>query len=114
MNSATVERAQGICPDGWHVPSDADFELLFEFVGDSVSAGRALLVDGSSGFDALLCGVADYRGNYLYHGDYGLFWSSTEVTEERAYHHSVEPDGQTGKFAAMKGARIYVRCLKDR
>jgi uncharacterized protein (TIGR02145 family) len=113
MNSQAGESVQGICPDGWHLPSDADWTQLFEYVDREGSGGTQLLPGGSTGFEALLCGVADYRGNYLYHGEYALFWSSTEVNADRAYHHSVEPTGELGKFAAMKGARIYIRCIKD-
>ncbi|UCC73567.1 MAG: hypothetical protein JSV86_03110 [Gemmatimonadota bacterium] len=72
-----------------------------------------LLPGGSTGFGAELCGGADYRGNYLYFDELALLWSSTEVSEERAYRHSVAQDGETGKFGALKGARIYVRCVRD-
>ncbi len=76
-------------------------------------ASAELVVGGSTGFDASLDGGGDYRGNYLYRGEYALFWSSTEVKKERSYHHSVSADGELDKFAAMKGARMYVRCVED-
>jgi uncharacterized protein (TIGR02145 family) len=112
MNGQAGESVQGICPDGWHLPSDAEWTQLFEHIDREGSGGTELLLGGSTGFEAMLCGVADYRGNYLYHGEYALFWSSTEVNAERAYHHSVEPTGELDTFAAMKGARIYVRCIE--
>jgi uncharacterized protein (TIGR02145 family) len=112
MNGQAGESVQGICPDGWHLPSDAEWMQLFAYIDRDGPGGTELLPGGSTGFEALLCGVADYRGTYLYHGEYALFWSSTEVNEDRAYHHSVEPNGGLDKFAAMKGARIYVRCIK--
>ena len=108
MNGSVEPGAQGICPDGWHLPTDEEWTRLFDFVGES---GGELLVGGSTGFDASLDGGADFRGNYLYSGELALLWSSTEVNEERALHHSVASDGEVGKFAAMKGARIYVRCI---
>ncbi|UCD74099.1 MAG: hypothetical protein JSV91_09950 [Phycisphaerales bacterium] len=113
MNGATAEGARGICPDGWHIPSDAEWVELFEYLGGEDAAGEKLSIDGSTGFDALLEGGADFRGNYLYRGEYSMFWSSTEVGEERAYHHSVDSDGKASKFAAMKGARIAIRAIKD-
>jgi uncharacterized protein (TIGR02145 family) len=113
MNGALEEEAQGICPDGWHLPSDAEWTQLFDHLGGEEIAGRELAVGGSTGFDALLAGGADFRGNYLYFETIALLWSSTEVNEERAYHHHVDRDGVAGRFAAMKGARIYVRCIGD-
>lgn len=41
MASSTTERAQGICPLGWHVPSSADFNTLASYLGgDSVAGGK--------------------------------------------------------------------------
>ena len=110
MNGSSEPGAQGICPDGWHLPTDEEWTQLFDYVDDS---GTELLVGGSTGFEASLDGGADYRGNYLYSGEFALFWSSTAVNEERAYHHTVSDNGELGKFAAMKGARIHVRCIGD-
>lgn len=110
MNGSQREGARGICPDGWHLPTDGEWMQLFDHVE---GAGAELLAGGSTGFKASPDGGADYRGNYLYSGEYALYWSSTEVSEERAYHHSVSADGKLERFAAMKGARIYVRCIGD-
>jgi uncharacterized protein (TIGR02145 family) len=113
MDGAEGDEVQGICPDGWHLPSDAEWTTTLEFVEGEGIGGTSLLTGGSTGFDARLCGGADFRGNYLYFDELELLWSSTETSEERAYHHSVASDGELGKFAAMKGARIYVRCVRD-
>jgi uncharacterized protein (TIGR02145 family) len=111
MNGSLASGAQGICPDDWHIPTNEDWTQLFGHVENS---GALLLVGGSTGFDALLSGGADFRGNYLYFGELGMFWSSTEVNDERANHHHVSENGEVGEFAAMKGARISVRCVKSR
>jgi uncharacterized protein (TIGR02145 family) len=87
--------------------------VLFESLGSETARGKELHVGGSTGFAALLSGGADFRGTYLYYGELAMFWSSTEVNEERAYHHHVAQDGDRGRFAAMKGARISVRCVQD-
>ena len=42
-----------------------------------------------------------------------MFWSSTEVNDQRAYHHGVSQAGACDKFAAMKGARIAIRCIRN-
>lgn len=113
MNGATNEGAQGICPAGWHLPTDGEWMELFESLGSTTADGKQLHVGGSMGFNATLSGGADFRGTYLYYGELAMFWSSTVVNEERAYHHHVAQDGDRGRFAAMKGARISVRCIRD-
>ena len=100
-------------PAGWHLPSDSEWRELVDYLGGGQVAGKKLLAGGSSGFEALLAGGADYRGNYLYFGEYALFWSSTEVDEERAYHQDVGTKGTSNHFAAKKDARVSVRCIKN-
>ena len=114
MNGSKEENTQGIAPDGWHIPSDTDWQKLYDYLEKNNISGRELLKGGKTGFNALLEGGADFRGNYLYMGRYSMFWSSTEVNEQRANHHGVDANGKIDIFAAMKGARIAVRCVKNK
>ncbi len=100
-------------PEGWHLPSDAEWKELVDYTGGSQIAGKKLMAGGSSGFEAFLAGGADFRGDYLYFEEYALFWSSTEVNEERAYHQDVGGNGTSNHFAAKKDARVSVRCIKN-
>ena len=113
MNGQAGDGVQGICPDGWHLPFDTEWMELFTFLGEDQDRGAALLPGESSGFDALLSGGADARGSYLYAGEWAMFWSSTEAGKDRAYHHGVDSAGTEDRFAALKGARIHVRCLAN-
>jgi uncharacterized protein (TIGR02145 family) len=103
-----------VSPEGWHLPSNEEWKTLIDFLGGESEAGKKLLEGESSGFDALLAGAADFRGKYLYLEDYAIFWSSSEANQERAYHQGFRNDGQCDLFAAMKGARISIRLIKDR
>ena len=110
----TWDVALKLAPEGWHLPSDEEWKVLVDFLGGSNVSGKELAVGGSTGFEAFLAGGADFRGNYLYQDEYALIWSSTETSDERAYHQHVGKDGSSDHFAAMKGARISVRLLKDK
>jgi uncharacterized protein (TIGR02145 family) len=112
MNNAGNEMTQGICPNGWHLPSDSEWKELIDFVGKE--NGKKLLKSGTTGFDALLEGGADFRGNYLYRDEVSMFWSSTDFNEERAPHWGISADGEMARFPAMKGARIAIRCIKNK
>lgn len=46
---------QGVCPDGWHIPSGAEWSVLFGQLGGN-SAYEKLIVGGGSGFEAEMTG----------------------------------------------------------
>jgi uncharacterized protein (TIGR02145 family) len=93
MVGSTQEGAQGICPDGWHVPTNAEWETLISYVGDEEEAsklagGYDLWNDGdlrqssyfgNSGLDVLPAGLRDGDdGTYQYRGGQTGLWTSTE------------------------------------
>jgi len=109
----TWDMALKAVPDGWHLPSDSEWQKLVDYLGGSQIAGKKLIAGSSTGFEALLAGGADFLGRYLYKDEFALFWSSTEVDGERAYHQDVSRNGTSDHFAARKGARVSVRCVKN-
>ena len=54
-NYLTLEGAQGICPDGWHIPTHADFMAL---VGSSTATNSSAAATD----ETALCYDADYQG----------------------------------------------------
>lgn len=114
MKNSEEENAQGIAPDGWHIPSLADWEELVRYLGGVENVAEQISVDGPIGFDAHLSGGADFRGNFVYFNRYAMFWTSTTTSEERAYHVGISDEKKWDRFAAMKGARIHIRCVKNR
>ena len=114
MNGSEKENAQGIAPDGWHIPSIADWEELVRNLGGVGEVAEKIRVGGPTGFDAHLSGGADFRGNYVYFNKYAMFWTSTATSEERAYHVGISDEKKWDQFAAMKGARIHIRCVKNK
>lgn len=52
MNGATEPAAQGIAPDGWHIPSEEDWNRLFEFLGGESEAGGELKDAGTDHWHA--------------------------------------------------------------
>jgi len=87
MQYLTTEGVQGICPAGWHLPSDAEWCTLEQRIDPTVScsgtgwrgtdAGTKLKQGGSSGFNGLLAGYRSTGGSFEYNGD-GYFWTSSE------------------------------------
>jgi len=70
------EGTQGICPEGWHVPTYDELQELVTEVGGPLVAGQALKAGGSSGFNFLLGGSRLAKGGFS-GSDVGGVWTST-------------------------------------
>jgi uncharacterized protein (TIGR02145 family) len=78
---------EGICPSGWHIPSDGEFTELTDFLGgESVAGGKMKSTYGwdnegngsnSSGFNGLPGGYR-YSGGFSSDGSDGYWWSASE------------------------------------
>lgn len=121
------ETALGICPSGWHLPSDNEFILLENFLGGSDVAGGKMKESGSehwsspnvgatneSGFTALPNGFRHDNGNFHHLGVYQTMWSSLEDGGINARHWGIsyDSDDLTHSFTHKVHGRA-VRCIKD-
>lgn len=122
---------RGICPTGWHVPSDAEWSTLVNFA-DSANSGAGLrslhypITDTAVkafdtwGFRVLAGGqvaqLTTYPYTYVYRafGTNGMFWTATEVTTTKSY---VRNFGQTANNSTRvlypKNEGYSVRCIMD-
>jgi uncharacterized protein (TIGR02145 family) len=65
------------CPEGWHLPTMADWFALKDELGGYNEAGEHLKVNGSSGFNGYLSGYISENSYWNSFGNYARFWSST-------------------------------------
>lgn len=90
MQYTSTQGAQGICPIGWHIPSDEELTALTTYFGGEDIAGGPMKEAGtthwnppnsgatnSSGFTALPGGIRDMDGSFKSLGRQGDFWTST-------------------------------------
>ena len=122
-NWYAVSDNRGICPTGWHVPSQAEFITLRENLGGASVAGGKLKLTGTtfwlnpninatneSGFSAVGGGTRNSGGSYTVLNQIGFFWSSTENLEFDV----VNNGGGTGlSVVSFKTIGYSVRCLKN-
>jgi uncharacterized protein (TIGR02145 family) len=115
---------QGICPVGWHIPSDADWNKLINFVGNSTKLkaqsgwndyeGKSGNGTDEFGFLALPSGNG-YSGDRFY--DVGIsayWWSSSWSNSNDAHCQFIEGNGYGDHY--NDGARSIlcsVRCVQD-
>jgi len=132
-NWSVVNDDRGVCPDGWHVPSDDEWTILTDYLGgESVAGGKmketGTIEDGDglwtspntdatneSGFSALPAGYRYYgNGYYINVGNYGYFWSSSEYYSYSAWSRILIYGGSN--VYRSYGSKQYgfsVRCLGD-
>lgn len=133
---------QGICPNGWHVPSDAEWTQLTNYVssqsqylcgGDSSFIGKALAADtenwsssnttcavgnmpsnnNATGFSALPAGDRTETGFYGL-GGFATFWTTTEYSSGRAYERDIPYYQAIVRRQNFEKYRGQsVRCLRD-
>ena len=124
MAYVTTEGAQGICPTGWHIPTDAEWYTLENGLAtESCSASRTgwecapaganLKENGNTGFEALLAGYRRYHGHFYSRGSGADFWSSSESGGSAWRRGLYSGDSAVGRLAYNKTNGFSVRCLKD-
>ncbi|SHM35375.1 major paralogous domain-containing protein [Fibrobacter sp. UWR3] len=120
----TWAAATTACPEGWHLPTEEEFETLFTAVGGQSTAGKVLKstsgwdssCNGSDAFafSALPAGLRLSYGEYSGEGIRVGFWSSTEGGSDDAYDMYLHCD-DSGAYLCNDGKNygFSVRCLKD-
>ena len=105
---------QGICPNGWHVPSQAEWQVLFSNYSSTSEAYSNLIEGGASGFNAI-------KGGYGLHfssaqifsglGSVGYYWSSTQLMNGIQYYYVFTSDNiiqqNNGDYI------MHCRCVQD-
>ncbi|MBE0646742.1 MAG: choice-of-anchor L domain-containing protein [Bacteroidales bacterium] len=114
MGYQDVEELQGLCPPGWHVPSEADWNQLFAYYQGNAFAGSPLIYSGYSGFDAQLAGITAFNLSWHFDGFATLFWSSTSHGPWKAWAHGMnEYNYSVSFYPGFRANAFGVRCLKD-
>jgi uncharacterized protein (TIGR02145 family) len=126
MAGSTTEGAQGICPSGWHIPTDADWDALQSALGSNTTqyatwsngatekVGDQLKVGGKSGFSALFSGDVSFGGvNYYSRGISAWFWSSTLTGTSAGYRGISNSNSGLYRLSINTGFGFSIRCIKD-
>jgi len=112
------------CPAGWHLPSDAEWTKLTDFVGGSSNSGTKLKstsgwISGGNGrdeygFTALPGGGRGIFGTFDYVGLVGSWWSASEFSTDYAWYHYVSYNySNVSRLNYYKALGLSVRCVRD-
>lgn len=127
MNGSTSEGARGLCPAGWHIPTDAELLTLERFATDPgvndcgltegwarcSGAGTRLAPEGSTGFNAQRTGMRSINGYVEIDG--GFLWSSTQGAVGEAIVRNIDIGTDTHSWRGPLDAldATTVRCIKN-
>jgi uncharacterized protein (TIGR02145 family) len=126
-NWYAVDDARGLCPSGWHVPSDDEYTTLTDFLGGTSVAGGKMKeagtthwnspnigADNSSGFTAVASGFRIITGEFGNLLANGYFWSSSpsdgNAWYRRLYSYGASVD-RSYYYSHRNG--FAVRCVGD-
>ncbi|MDR2554130.1 MAG: hypothetical protein LBC64_01770 [Fibromonadaceae bacterium] len=122
----TTPNHRGICPSGWHIPSDADWEALMTAVGGSGTAGTKLKANSdlwvsngkgtdNYGFSALPGGYGGSGGYFGNVGSNGFWWSASEYNANYAYRRDMyySYENVNWDYNDKSNYLFSVRCLQD-
>ena len=140
MQYTMQQGAQGICPPGWHIPTDEEWKVL-EGVVDSqygigdqewdivwdyrgYDAGTNLKTTGGwyggsngtdlFGFSGLPVGSRDGSGHFGLIGYYGGWWTSMDATYNGAWDRGLDYlSPEIRRYNSSKEDGFSVRCLSD-
>ncbi|HLO92069.1 MAG TPA: fibrobacter succinogenes major paralogous domain-containing protein [Lentimicrobium sp.] len=140
-NFYAVVNQQGLCPQGWHVPTTEDWNYLEEAIGgleapngDELKSCRQIdapLEDchvsihprwdysehhgtNDHGFNALPGGMRGVDGPYYVMGQQAFFWTSSEIGSGRAWSRKlIYNEGGLFVDDGYMKAGISVRCVKN-
>jgi uncharacterized protein (TIGR02145 family)/uncharacterized repeat protein (TIGR02543 family) len=120
-SSANPSGVQGVCPAGWHLPSNAEWATLENYVGSS-SGTKLKSTSGwdnngngtdQYGFSALPGGDQHSDGSFNHGGQTGLWWSTNEYSSSNAYSHNIYSNETSVKLDNYSKYAMYsVRCVE--
>jgi uncharacterized protein (TIGR02145 family) len=128
MMQYTIQQGvRGICPEGWHIPTDDEYTILTDYLGGENLAGGKMKETGLhhwkspnagatnvSGFTGFGSGFRGYDASFGGFGDYGIFWSSSEKSQNYAWVRGLVKNGSYVMIMGVNKVVGYpVRCLKD-
>jgi uncharacterized protein (TIGR02145 family) len=120
-----VEDGRNVCPTGWHVPNQAEFDTMIKYIGGQDIAGGKLKsttlwtapntgANNESLFNALPAGFREPNNNYKEVTKTGIWWSSTPDTANRVWSYYLKYTySYVFRTPSEKNSAYSIRCKKN-
>ncbi len=116
LNTTDTDNMQNsICPDGWHIPNDKEWDIIIESLGGFEEAGKKLKNEEYPFFNI------QYGGNYntlvkifSYIDDHAYFWTSTRFSNSAAWMRQIGLNNKNINRSTVPVIYAFsIRCVKD-
>jgi uncharacterized protein (TIGR02145 family) len=126
---------KGVCPLGWHLPSNAEFATLMNYVENNVcsncagkylkaasgwmncgpsDSGSSYLCEDTYGFSALPGGYSYSTSSFSSIGSSGYWWSASEYSSGSAYYRYMGYSYEYTNYSSTDKSNLYnIRCMED-
>ena len=122
-NWYAVDDARGLCPSGWHVPTDEEWTVMVDHLGGESVAGVQMKTDfgwgnggngtNSSDFSGLPGGLRLINTVFNYAGVRGVWWSSSPVGTHAWFRQLSDEDDIVARGNNHARSGLSVRCVRD-
>ena len=122
-NWYAVDDARGLCPSGWHIPTDEEWSVMTDHLGGSSVAGGYMKTDygwyndgggaNTSGFSGLPGGNRNSYGNFNAAGFSGFWWSASMVGSNAWYRYLDIYDENVNRLSGSQSSGFSIRCIQD-
>jgi uncharacterized protein (TIGR02145 family) len=114
MKYSDAAASQGMCPPEWHIPTENEWNTLFNYYISNGFAGSPLKSTGYSGFNAYFDGARFGNVSWNFLNFATFFWSSTARGNNKAWAHGMnDPNPSVSKYPGSRLNAFSVRCIKD-
>ncbi len=114
MAYENIPGSQGLCPPGWHIPTQTDWIILFDANLKQSLTGKPLQNQVINGFRATQSGVLYGNLSWSFQGFATLFWSSNSLTTVKALSHGMNLQNfSASDYYSNHSNAFSVRCIRD-
>ncbi len=123
-SDAIPSGVQGLCPEGWHLPSKGEWQILESFISETAGNDNGPVLQATSGwgdyngyddlgFAALPSGIRYLDGSYERSGK-SAYWLSTSYLERGYSTWEVSPSlGYLRESDWTRSYAVSIRCIQD-
>ena len=111
-NWYAVNDPRGLAPKGYHIPTDAEWRILTDYLGGE---SLAWLDNGTNetGFMSLDCGYRTHEGVFMGRGKEVSYWNSNDTGVPFAWRVKFTNSNEIQYLDILKSFGFSVRCLRD-
>jgi len=106
--------SQGLCPPGWHIPTQSEWNTLFTFYQEQALAGKPLQDSIFNGFRAKESGIVYSNITWKFQGFATLYWTSNPYGAIKALSQGMNLQNfSVSDYYSNRSNAFAVRCIKD-